>query len=537
LAYASFDSTIYIVDLEQQKLLQSIKLEKTKVAFLHFLPNGDNLAICLSDPIEIIIYDIKNKKIKNKINSKYYTLDNIWFSNDGKLMHLNSSNIIQDWNWADSVLVQTHILDLKGKASRFSANNKIVVTHTDENEFELFDYGKNKLIAKIPKPNEYAKFGFSPDDSIFYIDYCVKDVSLIRYHISTGKTDTILIDKIGEGPQPYRVSWSFAPFSHFLINLESMRIWDIDKRKEIPNMGKHSLPLTERLSVETCFAPNGKRMYSIIDPFSRGTTEAIAWNAVTQQPEFSMRGPECSNKLIRLSPNAKYLAAIPYRTGEDSIRIWDIDKRKTIFTLSYQFYSDLAFSPDSKSIYLCDDVSKIICYDIQSGKKVVLPNEQMPVRVSCLMFSTDNNYLLTASSFGVLTLLEYPSLHRVSEIKTDIQGREYVTTAISFDGKLIATLIRGNEVKIWAGMNGNLIHSSKKISAGYYTCLTFSPDGKFLYLGGTDETVHVINVTTGRFEYCIPQGFYVSHIEFIRDKPHIMAVTGVGQVRFWDTLK
>jgi WD40 repeat protein len=536
MAYGPYDSTVYLLDLKQRKILFSIKTTDPEIRKMQFSDDGKKLAIAFGDPTRFMVVDVQTGKILKKITTDLSSAIFIWFSENAAVVSVGDNNEhLETWNWQDSLKTRQVRLTENGSMPFFSPNHKLLFYYKNDKIVEIRDFEKGKTIGQVNRPNLYAQAFFSADNSMLYF---IEHLSLLRYHIATGKRDTVQIPDFKMRYSTYGSQWSFAPYSNYLINTEFMRIWNLTRGVALPMTPRHDTPtMSNGLRIHTCFSADGIKMYSVKDPLGLTTVEVITWNTITQQPVSSIRVPDFTNKDLVLSPDDRYFAVVPHNMASDSIRIWDILLKKTVLSLPFKGEYRVVFSPDSRYLYTCDGSGQMSCFTLPKGEKASLPDAPSFYRINDLLFSADHKHLLTVNTTGVLTLLQYPSLKPLTTMQANIKEGAFISTAVSADGTLVAGLPGGNEIDIWDGITGQLLHTLKDTASVFFTGPVFSPDNKYLYVAGTDEAVHVFDLKTGVFAYCIPQGFSVSGMEFIRNQPNILTVTGQGQVRFWDIQK
>ena len=123
--------------------------------------------------------------------------------------------------------------------------------------------------------------------------------------------------------------------AEFLFNSRSLKIYNLEEKKEI-------LP-PEFARRETIFAisPDSRTIASRFDKSIK------LWNVETGTEIFTLKGPDDFISSIEFTPDGKFLIT---KSGDDLIRVWDIEQRKEIRSFPSSEYHDLTLSPNGQII-------------------------------------------------------------------------------------------------------------------------------------------------------------------------------------------
>jgi WD40 repeat protein len=190
-----------------------------------------------------------------------------------------------------------------------------------------------------------------------------------------------------------------------------------------------------------CFSPDGSRLFTV------GFDGAISqWNVSTGNLEKTTTVDNAQPRAVAVTPNGeKFAMAIGESIQIRLVADWSVLHELKGHT---KIVTDLAFSPDGKSLASGSNDRDIILWDTDTAeKKQVLQGHQSPV--SSLQFSTDGTRLIS-SGFDRTIRLWDPASGR--EILTLGSHRGSIRQALfSPDGQWIASAGDDNRVLLWDG--------------------------------------------------------------------------------------
>jgi len=225
-----------------------------------------------------------------------------------------------------------------------------------------------------------------------------------------------------------------------------------------------------------CFSPDGRTLAAIHGP------GAALWETSTWQVSRQLEGARAP---LLYSPDGRILAALA-GTG---VRLWDTSSWETSFIdaglRGSPPSSALAFSPDSKTLFICSSGGSIIqVWNLSVRSKV---GELEFFAPACLAVSRDGKWLAAGSrSSADVGIWDLATKEKVATLT----GRHPAFFGIAFspDGETLATAGCDQVITLWH------VPTREKVSTlvGHLNevwVVAFSPDGRTLASASKDGTV------------------------------------------------
>jgi WD40 repeat protein len=276
------------------------------------------------------------------------------------------------------------------------------------------------------------------------------------------------------------------------------------------------------------FHPDGKRIAS---GSSDGTVKV--WDVASAKEILTIDGHLGSLNGVAYSPNGNWIAAA--YAGGRAMKVWDATNGQPSFTVPGYAPSSVGYSPDGKRIATGNFDMTVRVYDATTGKTLLVIGEPSRPRPGVrAVFSPDGKRLargfdndvriwdattgrvvrtLAGHTEPVLGVTFSPDGKRIAGASMDhtvkvwdaTNGKELVTfkghkgpagpVAFSPVGSRIASIAAGDEstAKVWDSLTGreNLVLNGQ----GGGLCLAFSPDGKWIATGRSDNTIVIWDAT------------------------------------------
>lgn len=194
--------------------------------------------------------------------------------------------------------------------------------------------------------------------------------------------------------------------------------------------------------------------------------------------------------------------------------------------------SDIAYSPDGKTIASCTETGKVHLWEATTGKEVARLLSDIK-GVEAIAFSPDGK-ALAAGGWGdeKVTIWDLPTRRRLTELKT---GSSFVTSmAFSPDGVTLALGTYQSGIRIFNTFTGKrglaLPGHTDMVNA-----VAYSPDGRTLLSGSRDGMVRTWDLETGKEILKIEvdeEG--VNDVAFLPDGRSIASAGQEDGIRVWD---
>jgi WD40 repeat protein/tRNA A-37 threonylcarbamoyl transferase component Bud32 len=233
------------------------------------------------------------------------------------------------------------------------------------------------------------------------------------------------------------------------------------------------------------------------------------WDLTTEQPLATLTGHSNSVQSVAFSRDGSILAS---SSDDKTIKLWNWQRSTEIATLSGHTAAvkSVCFIPQGKWLASGSWDKTIKLWQVETGK-TVLTLKGHGLQVTAIALSPDGKMLASASCDRTLRLWHLDSDE--DNLETDLisaqistaapstvlKGHTRAVSAVAFspDGKLLAAGSSDNTVTLWQVETGQCLRTlmghSWTVSA-----VAFSPDGKTLLSASWDKTIKLWQVSSGQ---------------------------------------
>jgi WD40 repeat protein len=263
--------------------------------------------------------------------------------------------------------------------------------------------------------------------------------------------------------------------------------------------------------------------------------------------ESRLRGHRGAVTAVAFSPDDSLLASA---STDRTIKIWDTIAGKERVTLTGHAgaVNTVAFSPDGKRLVSGSADAVVKVWDTTKGKELLsLHGHTGPVTSSA--FSPDGLHVASASEDCSVRVWETDTGRTITEFKKHMAAINGL--AFSPDGLLLASTAKA-DIQIWKPLTGEVVKvpkvGNRGPDSGRNTALAFSPDGKQLAVGYTENEklgptqveitgrVAVWNLTTETTIRKLNHQPGVTQVAFSPDGAYLASSSKADQtIRVWDS--
>jgi len=292
-----------------------------------------------------------------------------------------------------------------------------------------------------------------------------------------------------------------------------IRVWEVETGR-LHVLEGHGDKITQ-----LAFDAKGERLLSTsLD----GTLRV--WSLATFESHVHSGGKQPLLSLA-LSPDGKHALTLAYRQAE--VVQWGLDQGEFRPLTDHQGpVLAMTFSPRGDEAFTYGQEGSVRALDLRTGKRRVVASQVRPL--SELIVSPDGRWLVATGKQSVVQLWNL----QTGEARR-LEGHEGVIHGASFspDSTVLATSSYDRTVRLWNVASGEsrVLHGMKG-----RIVLDFSPDGRWLAVGGSDGVVTILAVAldTGPVLPGTPSPF--THLSLSPDGQRLIAVGKRSEPRLWN---
>jgi WD40 repeat protein len=462
---------------------------------------------------------------------------------------------------------------------RFSPDDKLlaVVTSDTPEAIQLFDVNTGTELRKIKLKSRLVRLAFSPDSK--RIVGTERDVATRMYSVDTGDRIWERVIPPKRNSENYTSAVAFSPDGKtiavgaplgddeliYLLDAETgeeldklvghawkpwalaftadskmlyssgwdatVRRWDLTTRKQLP------LPEGFQTTGATAASPDGRLL-----AFQDDSSRIHVVDAATGAEQRILQLSPIKFSQLKFSPDSTVLAGGGSGGDDIHVVIWLGDKvfRHWKWPKGHDPHSaveSLEFSPDGKRVAVAVFRQSLAhIWDVERDAKIAAMDHN---QIYGLSFSADGMTLLTAGWDSIVRLWDGGTGHsqRQLNVKDAVQNKNDLrmyTVCCSPNGDEFATVHMDGNVRLW-GMDDLKQRSAFQAPRVIFGTMTYSPDGLWLAIGGSDGSVSVWNPINGAEVWNVrSHKHYVYTVNFGRGSRTLFSGGADGVCYLWD---
>lgn len=403
-----------------------------------------------------------------------------------------------------------------------STNVGLVAIGKDDNSIELIDSHSGKVVSSLKGHNTYVNI------------------------LSFNQSGTQLASLDGEGFINVWDTKSFTLLKRIFLGRLEKDQFVIDEKqlaiRMVFNSDGSSITFLNRegdiieINLQTNKFTTLKKGASNFGDISYGLDSQLAYTGIygsigliKQGNEKNISTPQTGFNRLLFIPNGKLLSA-----GGQTIYLWDIDSGKQIGHITGNFNSieDVTVSPDASTLAIADGKGRLRVWNLDDKTEVASLSGFSSLIAQVVFIS--NTKVLTLALDGKVVCWELiPGDQNRLVLRAHSKG--IIDMAFSPNGNLLATCSMDRSVKVWDLDKALAILTFKSGENSYTARVAFSPDGRWLFRGGIDENVHLVNVFTGQEDILMTnQKDAIVNGAFSPNGKTLAVVTDNNRVLLWD---
>jgi eukaryotic-like serine/threonine-protein kinase len=412
--------------------------------------------------------------------------------------------------------------DVEIGALAFSPDGKTLLSGSGDGTINLWDLKTGHVLKTFKGHTEFVRGVFSPDGSRIASASGDKTVKLWDVKsgnkLFTSRYLSYMVTSVAFSPGDGRYlaagSWG-----------SDARLWDVARPRDPHEIELLGQPLTTALDVS--FSPDGRYLAA-----SNSNTIRL-WIVETGEAWATLKGHSNVVSSVAFLDGGRTLAS---GSSDRTVKLWDIARAgadRDVFSGHSGSVHSLAFTREGKTLASGGSDGLIRLWDVESGRE--RPRLENPDKSPGVVLSLAIHGRILADNRTCLWDLETGRL--LKGLPTDRTTSWQVAFSHDGDGAILATA-SSEKVWLWDVSKWELRQSIPADLDGI-TSLAFSPDGRFLSAGGSDRTVRLWDVATGRELVNLDHRFrghqgFVDSLAFSPDGRTLVSGSWDGTVKVWD---
>ncbi|MEM9923192.1 MAG: NB-ARC domain-containing protein [Cyanobacteria bacterium P01_D01_bin.50] len=561
LATANTNYSIKLWQVDSGQHIRTFKGHNNRISNVDFSPDNQ-IVLSSSADRKIKIWDLRNGNCTDTIDVDTNTLRTAILHPSGKLIaSCGDDQLIKFWDVRSGKCLKV----LEGHngwvlSISFSPDGKLIASGSNDKTVRIWEVETGKCIRVLQGHQDWiVRVNFSPDGQMIASSSFDRDVRI--WQVSNGDRIQIL-----QGHTFWVWTAVFSPVSNQIASAGSdktIKIWDISDGKCLKTITGHTnqiwslsyhpdgqriasgsddqtvriWDITDGKCLQTIqgytnsvksvkFTPNGKQLVSA----HQDRTVKI-WDVFSHQHLFTLKGHDSPVLSVALHPNGELIAS---GSEDGTIKIWDIDQNKCLYSLSEHASNvwGISFSPDGQ-LFASGSYDKTIKIWRLDQKICIHTLKGYDDQIGAVTFNPGGSLLATAGESAV-EIWDVASGNRLYILEEEEHKGRVKSVAFSPDGKLLVSGSTDQTIKIWDLHQRQLIRNLTGHDASVVS-VALSPDGKKIVSSACEGTIRIWNIDDGK---CIQElaghQNWVWAVTFSPDGQFIASASQDESIILWD---
>lgn len=268
----------------------------------------------------------------------------------------------------------------------------------------------------------------------------------------------------------------------------------------------------------TAFSPDGRFLAISIGTHPRATIRVFDLTDGRELTRFHALDNNITD--LTFSPDSRYLASAP--VYGDHFQVWSTDAFKEVARLKqYSSEGSVSFSPDGR--WLITNYGELThptgtdIWDLEQQKKLTAFGTE-PSERKAVAFSENERQVITLENWNKLIVWDIASQKKKHAIDLPERSNDF---ALDPSGGRVAIIANRKRVGLWSLTDGEDLGEIAQADGGI-SCVTFSPDGRFLATCDYENnTVHVWDLESRKGRHALGHDEDVHTVAFSKDGRYI----------------
>ncbi len=501
--------------------------ERAEVRHVRFTPDGKRIVTAGPD---VRVWDAKtgSELFRHKVPIGYGDFD---ISRDGKSL-VTAGRGIQIWNLEPGAIPRTLEVELRSSVQgvRFSPDGKLVHVIGLASSIKTIDLATGRTIGRLHAEADASRISYSPDGTRYAVEYFSRYDRPAYVSIRETATGSEVIRLATTGEQAIGGgSWSRDGSRYAATTDSRVWLWDIKTGKVLGN----SVSGHEAYIADLAFCSDGRLFTASDDQTIR------AWDPKTGK-ELMRRTMDGRARGLAISQDGSLVACNGLR---NDFRVWDSRTGKEVFKLlGHGFIGGVRrvrFLADDQRLVSFGDDYTLRVWDTLSGKLKMEQkigtettpgaqddddeNRRLGYVLATSSLSADGRALILAT-FKEVRAFDTETGKMRYRLEVDPGGIQQL--ALSADGKRFAAGGPGArpvgqaieqpkdvQIGIWDATKAESIVKFR-VPGSYMNLLAFTPDGRRVVTGTSENSLSVWDATTGAAIGTIPLPARAANLTF-----------------------